>query len=98
MKGRNSVVVSIRLPDSVYAILKERAKDLSVSEHIKRQILRSVNKPVNTIDARATHQANGLPLYNPQLHKAGERVLVKKGGRLIEAIVPEIDADEQVMR
>ena len=43
MKGRNSVVISIRLPDAVYTILKERAGELSVSEYIKQQIIRSVN-------------------------------------------------------
>ena len=43
MKGRNSVVISIRLPENVYTILKERAGGLSVSEYIKQQIIRSVN-------------------------------------------------------
>ena len=49
MKGRNSTVVSIRLPDDIYIILKERAGDLSVSEYIKQQIIRSVNKIVEGI-------------------------------------------------
>ncbi len=53
MKGRNTTVVSIRLPDSVYAMLKERAKDDSVSEYLKSQILRSVN----TSDANPLEKA-----------------------------------------
>ena len=34
-----------------------------------------------------------LPLYNPAVHKAGSRVLVKKGKALVEAVVPELDGD-----
>ena len=34
-----------------------------------------------------------LQLYNPAIHKAGDRVLMQKGKRLVEAIVPELDAD-----
>ena len=40
MKGRNSVVVSIRLDDSVYTIVKERAekKGVTVSAFIKGKV------------------------------------------------------------
>ena len=40
MKGRNSVVVSIRLSDSVYTILKEMAgkKGMTVSAFIKGKV------------------------------------------------------------
>ena len=40
MKGRNSVVVSIRLDDSVYAILSEMAgrKGITVSAFIKGKV------------------------------------------------------------
>ncbi len=34
-----------------------------------------------------------VPLYNPQIHRAGDRVMVQKGKRLIETIIPELDAD-----
>jgi len=54
MKGRNSSVISIRLPDDVVCMLQGRAKDMSVTEYLKQQILascsetHSVNTVVNT--------------------------------------------------
>ena len=34
------------------------------------------------------------PLYNPyKKYKAGDRVMVKWGKRLVETIIPEVDAD-----
>lgn len=38
-----------------------------------------------------------IPLYNPCIHKAGDEVLVKRGNRLIPTIIPELDADGQVI-
>ena len=40
---------------------------------------------------------SSVNLYNPAIHKTGDRVLVRKGKRLVEMIVPEIDADGQVI-
>ncbi len=34
-----------------------------------------------------------VPLYNPQIHRAGDRVMIQKGKRLIETVIPELDAD-----
>ncbi len=34
-----------------------------------------------------------VPLYNPQIHRAGDRVMIQKGKRLIEMVIPELDAD-----
>ena len=34
-----------------------------------------------------------LSLYNSSINKAGDRVLVRQGKRLVEAIVPELDGD-----
>lgn len=32
-----------------------------------------------------------LPIYNPAIHRAGDRVLVQRGKKLIETVIPEID-------
>ena len=34
-----------------------------------------------------------LPLYNPAVHKAGDKVLIRQGKRLVEMVVPEMDVD-----
>ena len=34
-----------------------------------------------------------IPLYNPSNHKIDDRVLVYKGRRLVETVIPQIDAD-----
>ena len=49
------------------------------------------------IGARSDSQAKPLvPYYNPKAkYKAGDKVLVAKGKRLVEVIVPELDGDGQ---
>ncbi len=42
-------------------------------------------------------EAPKLPLYNPAIHRPGDRVLVQQGKRFIPAIVPTLDADGQFM-
>jgi len=32
-----------------------------------------------------------IPLYNPMKHRVGDRVLVQKGKRFIEIVIPELD-------
>lgn len=36
-------------------------------------------------------------LYNPMRHRPGDRVLVQRGKRLIETVIPELDADGHPM-
>jgi len=37
------------------------------------------------------------PLYNPSIHRTGDRVMVKQGNKLIETIIPELDAGGNVI-
>ena len=32
-------------------------------------------------------------LYNPTQHRIGDRVLIYRGKRLVETVIPELDAD-----
>ena len=34
-----------------------------------------------------------VPMFNPSIHKAGDKVMVYQGKRLIETVIPELDAD-----
>ena len=86
MKGRSSTVISIRLDDDILDLLKARARDVPVTEYIKKHLVLSV-KPVN----RSVN--NSPPIYNKEIHKAGDRVLVRQGESLVEGIVPDLDAD-----
>jgi hypothetical protein len=38
-----------------------------------------------------------LPIYNPTIHRPGDKVLVKVGGRLVPMIVPVLDGDGRPM-
>jgi len=38
-----------------------------------------------------------VPLYNPTIHKIGDRVMVRQGNRLIETVIPDLDADGNVI-
>ena len=55
------------------------------------QALQSKSSPVKT------ESNSRLPLYNPAIHGAGDRVLVRPGKKLIEITIPEIDADGRSM-
>ena len=99
MKGRNTTVISVRLPDKVVAMLAERAnrQDLSIGEYIKAQILKSLNGANPPLNDSYGRDSQAIPLYNPSIHKPGDRVLVKQGKRLIAAVVPELDVDGNAM-
>ncbi len=94
MKGRNTTVISIRLGDDIVEILRERAKELSISECLRRQIIKGCS--VNNNDSpsvNTTHSVITIPIYNKNIHKPGDRVRVWQGKQLVEMIVPEIDGD-----
>ena len=108
MKGRNSTVVSIRIPDSVYATIKGRANGQSVPEYIKDLVIRSVNAKQQTItelrklmaepSQPVVHSVDTtVPLYNPAIHRAGDRVLIRHPHtrKLVETVIPHLDADGQ---
>jgi len=38
---------------------------------------------------------NAVPLYNPAVHRAGDRVRVLQHGRMIETVIPNLDVDGQ---
>ena len=83
MKGRSTTPYMVRLPDEVAEWLKLRANGESVGVYIKEMILKAYKK-------RGDYT---IPLYNPADHKAGDRVLVRQGKRLVETIIPELDAE-----
>ena len=109
-KGRNTSKVSLRLPDWAIEKLKQRCGTLSLAQYIQGQIVKSLSAPTTnqpTPPTKATsYSASTTPevpqrpqLYDPSVHKAGDRVLVRdfKGRRLVEAVVPDLDADGHPM-
>jgi len=92
MRGRNTTVVSVRLPDKVVATLAERAnrQDLSIGEYIRQQIVKSCS-------VNASGSVNAIPIYDPTIHKRGDTVLIRKGKKLVQIIVPEIDAEGNII-
>jgi len=116
MKGRNSTVVSIRLSDSVYAMVKTKANGQSVPEYIKEMVIHSVNtinEPIHSVNTRQEkltalrdliqsksspvkeETGHNLPVYNPAIHKPGDKVRVPryKGKGFNVIMVPELDGD-----
>ena len=83
MKGRSSTKIGIRLEDWVVEALQKKANPLglTVGGYIKGQIMKSISG--STTKPR---------LYDPATHKAGDTVLVRKGKKLIETRVPDLDA------
>ena len=89
MRGRNTTVVRVRVPDSVHAMLVEQAnsKEMELGTYL-RKLLTNFTGRLNSVDT-----TKKLELYNPAVNKAGDRVLVCRGKKLIETVVPELDAD-----
>lgn len=99
MRGRNTTVISVRLPDKIVATLAERAnrQDLSIGEYLRVQIIKGCS--VNTSDSHSVNtmgSVNTIPVYNPFIHKPGDVVLVQKGKKWVESTVPMIDAEGNV--
>ena len=93
MRGRNSTVISVRLPDRIVATLAERAnkQDISIGEYIRQQIIKSCS-------VNATHSVNTIPLYNPRIHRTGDTVRMKdRTGHMVVVTMPELDADGNVI-
>jgi len=77
---------------------RENVKPVSIlsAKHDVKPKLDELRQLVRGIEQRydaKPKQAESLPIYNPAIHKAGDRVLIQQGKRLIPTIVPEIDAD-----
>lgn len=89
MKGRNSSCINIRLKDEDMEKLTKKALDKGYETpgtYVKSVILKSLRSDSTTATAI-------IPIYNKDIHKAGDKVLIKQGKVLVEAIVPEIDAE-----
>ena len=101
MRGRNSTVLSIRIDDKLYTTLKARASDKkqSLSEYLTACLvyISKQNGPTTPMTSRTMAATPSLQLYNPSVHKTGDRVLVRHGKQLVEAIVPALDADGRPM-
>ena len=103
MKGRNSMVISIRVTDEIYGLILEQAekRGVSVGEFVRGKVeayAHSVNTikaevSVNTIKRGENVPSGVYPLYNPAVHKVGDKVLMRQGKRLVLAVVPELDGD-----
>jgi len=84
-------IISSRIPDYVYVSMQELAdsKGMSLSAYI-RQIL------TNGVDRKKGKSENvyvPTPLYNPKIHKAGDKVKIIKGKREIIVTVPDADGN-----
>lgn len=90
MKGRGSITIGMRISDIDFGLVKERAekKGLTPTEWCKQAVIRVVHSA-----SKVASTTKRLELYNPTVHKAGDRVLVRKGGKLVETVIPELDMD-----
>ena len=60
--------------------------------------IKDYNQLVRQYKNGVVRQPEVLPIYDKEIHKAGDRVLVRMGKRLVPQTVPEIDADGNLIR
>ena len=58
--------------------------------------LEELRQLIKNIEAKPA-LAPKIPLYNPYVHRPGDLVLVQQGKRLVETVIPELDADGNPM-
>ena len=65
-------------------------RELGITTNKTRGIASSVipDSLVNTADVQSN-----IPVYDATKHRAGDRVLVSKGNRLVETVIPTLDGD-----
>ncbi len=56
-----------------------------------------IKPEIHSVHAIHVLGSNILQIYNPLVHKVGDRVLMRQGKKLVQAIVPTLDADGRVM-
>jgi len=109
LRGRNSVMVGIRIPNGIYGIVLEQAqkKGVSIGAFLKQKVEAyalsvdskstqpSIIRKAAEAEEKGYNPTQPLAFYNPAIHKAGDRVLVKRGKSVEEAIVPALDGDGQ---
>ena len=112
LRGRNSVMVGMMLSIEDYSIILEQAekKGMSIGLFLKAKV-HAYAHSINTTQGKAEETGSinterqveerlspGVyPLYNPAVHKAGEKVLMRQGKRLVLAVVPELDGAGEIM-
>jgi len=92
-----TAVISVRVKTELYTILKARAsvKGQSLSEYLTSCLV-YISKQNGTTPAMTSTTMTATPsliLYDSKTHKAGDRVLVRQGRQIIEAVVPDMDLD-----
>lgn len=84
---------------------RDRVKPMSnliIRSSVKPNTLDNLRQTIKNIEGKtkAPQHPSGeasVPLYNPSIHKPGDRVLVKPpyGNKLVEIVIPELDAGGQ---
>ncbi len=70
--------------------------NLDTRPSVQPNTLDNLRQLIKNIEHKEPVKPN-LPIYNPAIHKPGDKVLVKRGNRFIPTIVPTLDADGHPM-
>ena len=90
----------------VRPVLRAVPKPVRSNGNVRPNVLDPIVRPkkaalqsiIDSIQSKES-QVSTVPLYNPSVHKAGDRVLVSSpyNRKLIETVIPELDAGGQPM-
>ena len=77
--------------EAIFKIRVMTEKDLSSDSQA------SISEMTRPLTVKLESSPGVYPLYNPAVHKAGEKVLMRQGKRLVLAVVPELDGAGEIM-
>ena len=87
-----------------YMRKRRGSNGIGSNKSVRPQTIDKLRQTIRTIENkdRVSHRQPGeasLPLYNPAIHKSGDKVLVKPlyGKKLVETVIPLLDADGNPM-
>jgi len=86
--GSNRLHVQLNITPEMADFLEQKAGNKTIERYLLAQIEKAIGLEVQPNRASITR-----PLYDPTIHKAGDQVVVLKGKKLIETMVPLLDGD-----
>ena len=104
-----TVLISFRVEIRVKERLQDLAegKGMTLSDYVKKVVesyISHIDKAMKPLDEVPEHlrvagqPSNAtIPIYNKDVHRPGDRVLVRMGKHLVEKVVPETDAEGNII-
>jgi len=95
--GMSNPVEPLSNPKSRIPGLIMEGNKVGVTRSVQPNVIDAVSPSVRREDYGKISIEQPAPVYNPSIHRPGDRVLVQRGKRWVEMVIPRLDADGQAI-